>query len=244
MNPVDEESGRVEGVDSFPDSEDANNNGGGPKSASAPVVETNFGNNSTKVRGGGIFSRLFHSDNTDTVENHLDDSQRSSFTPGKWKSLAGSRRIRFASHRSDINNDEMRGIVATPLDSDQCKPMAPGARLLKNIQTEVEDVPQFLRFGSFVDEEGGASSTQQTNQMYRLQATRGAKDVGCCRVSLMFRLVHILLCIKIVASVQFSSGCTFCAIPHHILTVTKMYIENPEVLECLYQLWCPDRIGH
>ena len=61
-------------------------------------------------------------------------------TSNNWKSLGSKTKIRFASQRSDVNNDELRGIVATPLDVDVAKPMAPRARLLKNIQTEVEDV--------------------------------------------------------------------------------------------------------
>lgn len=133
-----------------------------------------------------------------------------------WKSL-GSRntRIRFASQRySDLLNDEVRGIVATPLDADLCKPMGTGARFLKNIQNEVEDLveenrPHLFRkstmlrdeeedgdegigggddFGGLENGHGedGDLGGSETSQMYRLQATRGANDVGCCRRTLRF----------------------------------------------------------
>ena len=73
--------------------------------------------------------------------SHLESSNISINTnSSNWKSLGSKTKIRFASQRSDVNNDELRGIVATPLDVDVAKPMAPRARLLKNIQTEVEDV--------------------------------------------------------------------------------------------------------
>ena len=72
--------------------------------------------------------------------SHLESSNMSNTSSSNWKSLGSKTKIRFASQRSDVNNDELRGIVATPLDVDVAKPMAPRARLLKNIQTEVEDV--------------------------------------------------------------------------------------------------------
>ena len=72
--------------------------------------------------------------------SHLESSNISNTSSSNWKSLGSKTKIRFASQRSDVNNDELRGIVATPLDVDVAKPMAPRARLLKNIQTEVEDV--------------------------------------------------------------------------------------------------------
>ena len=71
--------------------------------------------------------------------SHL-ESNISNTSSSNWKSLGSKTKIRFASRRSDVNNDELRGIVATPLDVDVAKPMAPRARLFKNIQTEVEDV--------------------------------------------------------------------------------------------------------
>ena len=69
--------------------------------------------------------------------SHLESSNISTNTSSNWKSLGSKTKIRFASQRY---NDELRGIVATPLDVDVAKPMAPRARLFKNIQTEVEDV--------------------------------------------------------------------------------------------------------
>ena len=72
--------------------------------------------------------------------SHLESSNMSNTSSSNWKSLGSKTKIRFASQRSDVNNDELRGIVATPLDVAVAKPMPPRARLLKNIQTEVEDV--------------------------------------------------------------------------------------------------------
>lgn len=106
----------------------------------------------------------------------------------RWRSLAGSRMVKFASDRSDLNDDDARGIVATPLDSSRARPMAPGVRFFKNIQNEVEDAqPQFMRSGSsgqYRDDMGYSDS--HPNQMYRLQATRDAKDLGCFRKTLRF----------------------------------------------------------
>ena len=81
-------------------------------------------------------------DNNDEELGHGSSHLESNIsnTSNNWKSLGSKTKIRFASQRSDVNNDELRGIVATPLDVDVAKPMAPRARLLKNIQTEVEDV--------------------------------------------------------------------------------------------------------
>ena len=80
-------------------------------------------------------------DNNDEELGHSSHLESNiSNTSNNWKSLGSKTKIRFASQRSDVNNDELRGIVATPLDVDVAKPMAPRARLLKNIQTEVEDV--------------------------------------------------------------------------------------------------------
>ncbi|KAL9189546.1 hypothetical protein ACHAXT_009221 [Thalassiosira profunda] len=116
----------------------------------------------------------------------------STVTAGKWRSLAGSRKIKLASQRSDVGGDEVRGIVATPLEMGQGRPMAPGARFLRNVQAEVEvpAPPQFLRMKSSAnlqeDEEGWEEEDVAENQMYRLQATRGSMDVGCFRRTIGF----------------------------------------------------------
>mmetsp|Transcript_1771 Transcript_1771/g.3928 ORF Transcript_1771/g.3928 Transcript_1771/m.3928 type:complete len:759 (-) Transcript_1771:433-2709(-) len=149
------------------------------------------------------------SDDEGSTHNHNSSARRHT----AWTSL-GSRKIRFASQRySDLLNDEVRGIVATPLDADLCKPMGTGERFFRNIQNEVEDLveenrPQFFRkttmlrgeeegdgeegdgdrFGRSENDHGedGDLGGSETSQMYRLQATRGAKDVGCCRRTLRF----------------------------------------------------------
>ncbi|KAL7533720.1 hypothetical protein ACHAXR_005400, partial [Thalassiosira sp. AJA248-18] len=188
--------------------------------------------------GGGSFLSSF----MNRFHRSSNLEQGSTYTAGKWRSLAGSRRVRFASHRSDINNDEMRGIVATPLDGDQCRPMAPGARLFKNIQTEVEagqqEAAQFLRMGSVV-EEGDGLEDGKPNQMYRLQATRGAKDVGCCRVSCLVcnscivkvdgeshLAIHIILLLLYYTqrTLRFLSACINCGALTESSTEQNLYL--------------------
>ena len=78
---------------------------------------------------------------------------------GQWKSIPGSRKIKFASCTSDVNNEtELRGIIATPIDSDQAKPMPAGVRFLKNIQTEVADL---IPAGDNEDDDEGVVNKQR-----------------------------------------------------------------------------------
>ena len=187
---------KAEEVDvTFPDVEAGLNS---PLSTSSPAAIESPDTDSQRVVGRSGVLAFFNRNRTlrsdiDTrgaQRRNLDDSQRSS-TAGRWRSLAGgSRMIRFASDRSDINNQEMRGIVATPISSGQSKPMTRGERFLTNIQNEVEDVPgNIMGLVPGVDHQDATergredSMMASNNQMYRLQATRGAKDVGCCRVS-------------------------------------------------------------
>ena len=77
--------------------------------------------------------------------------------------------------------------------------MGQGERFLENLKAEVlgdvvsDNAPQLFRKGSNLmgDEEqgqqgggGGGEEEGEHHQMYRLQATRGARDVGCFRVSI------------------------------------------------------------
>jgi len=122
-----------------------------------------------------------------------------SHAQGRWGTM-GTRRIRFASQRSDVNENELRGIVATPLDLGTAKPMGAGERFLRNIQNEVGeiDAPRqklFRRCGTVNEGEGPAQDEQgpAAPRVYRLQATRGARDVGCLRVSrVQHRAWHVM----------------------------------------------------
>ena len=91
---------------------------------------------------------------------------------GKWKSIPGSRKIKFASQlSSDVNNEtELRGIVATPIDSDQAKPMPAGVRFLKNIQTEVADL---IPAGDNDDDDEGVVNKQRGLLFKRSSTLRG-----------------------------------------------------------------------
>ena len=94
-----------------------------------------------------------------SISNEQQTSTSTSPSGGKWKSIPGSRKIKFASCTSDVNNEtELRGIIATPIDSDQAKPMPAGVRFLKNIQTEVADL---IPAGDNEDDDEGVVNKQR-----------------------------------------------------------------------------------
>ncbi len=91
-----------------------------------------------------------------------------------WSSM-GARRVRFAAGGSDINDDERRGIVATPLESNMGKPMGMGERFFKNFRSAADDINEWGQGSPAKDDD------EKNDQMYRLQATR-TRDVGFIRV--------------------------------------------------------------
>ncbi len=81
----------------------------------------------------------------------------------------------------DATDHIRRGLVATPLNSETCQPMSPGARFIRNIR--LEDTNIIIGGGGGENEGGGGGGT---TQMYRLMATRGTRNVGRFWVSLAF----------------------------------------------------------
>lgn len=140
-------------------------------------VEDAKGHRRDKTTGTpSLFARVF---STRSNVNSPANSERSN-AGGKWKSM-GSRRIRFATHASDIDDDGRRGIVATPIGASVGTAMGRRERMMKNIQGVAEDVGEGGQQIFGVDAKDSLLESN-VNQMYRLQATR-THDVSRIRVS-------------------------------------------------------------
>ena len=137
------------------------------------------------VAGSLSHVRTFFSNSVSSTNASDRKRVRSTSNVEKWVSI-GSRRIRYASQVSDDNEEDRRGIVATPLDEELGKPMGMGARFLKKLQVAADDVGEsgqfFIRRSSPCDDQADSLRENNENQMYRLQATRES-EVGCLRVS-------------------------------------------------------------
>mmetsp|Transcript_16060 Transcript_16060/g.32083 ORF Transcript_16060/g.32083 Transcript_16060/m.32083 type:complete len:729 (+) Transcript_16060:122-2308(+) len=111
----------------------------------------------------------------------IEDAEKLASSDGSaehWSSM-GARRVRFAAGGSDINDDERRGIVATPLESNMGKPMGMGERFFKNFRSAADDINDW---GQESPEE---NVDDKIDQMYRLQATR-TRDVGFIKKFFLF----------------------------------------------------------
>ena len=93
--------------------------------------------------------------------NGLDDAH--------WRTINSNTRVRLATQASELNDGEVRGIVATPLASDMATHMNSRKRMLNIIHDEVEDFTddfkQMLGLRYNHDSKTGLADTTDSNQL-------------------------------------------------------------------------------
>ena len=83
---------------------------------------------------GGIFGG-----STETTSHGEDSDNGLERSSANWRTINSNTRMRMATQASELNDGEVRGIIATPLDSDMANHMNPRKRITKLIQDDFED---------------------------------------------------------------------------------------------------------
>ncbi|EJK50867.1 hypothetical protein THAOC_30026 [Thalassiosira oceanica] len=86
-----------------------------------------------------------------------------------WRTINSNARLRLATQASELNDGEVRGIIATPLDSDMATHMTSRKRILNLIHDEVDDFTddfrQMLGLGISQDSRTGLADPRVSNQL-------------------------------------------------------------------------------